>query len=164
MSGHGVKETILNYKEKLSNILKTTEDVKQQFKNDLPENSRRHYNQRFDNISRLHNEYMSAYSEIGESIEALNACKDLVKQINTNITQTKDALDRGKVGTLEGQLRSTVRNNHSVYSDAVRQSDLVQTVLDQPYDELTRILEQDGGKKTRRKRRRRTNSRRKTSK
>jgi len=164
MSGHGVKETILNYKQKLSDILKTTKDVKQQFKNDLPENSRRHYNTRFDNISRLRNEYMSAYSEIGESIKALNACKDLVKQININITQTKDALDRGRAGTLEGLVRSTVKNNPSVYSDAIRQSDLVQTVLNQPYDELKRIREQDGGKKTRRKLRRRTNSRRKTSK
>jgi hypothetical protein len=96
---------------------------------------------------------------IVECIQKLKECEMLLTEISNMYTNSKNKLNRAKVGTLAGLVRQQIKENIDDYD--VEGNEQVKFVMEQDYDEAAAIRRGGKYKMTRRSRKKRAS---KTSK
>jgi hypothetical protein len=101
-----------------------------------PNELRQNYDKLFDDITSAEKRFNTQLRKIETSIERLKNSKNTIKHvIFPEYEKIKVLLNKNKIGTLHGQALQTIEKN-KIKSSVTH----VQSIIDQPYDEATRML------------------------
>ena len=135
--------SLRNYKEQLDEALAQVNNIPKIIEKLQPEKIRG-YDRLWEIIQNKENESIQGMTDLDEGIKIIENCKNILKDINQNIKETKKTLNSRIVGTLEGMARQAIAEN-SIPTKTYAQ----QSVLDQDYNELENIRSVGGFSKKR---------------
>ena len=148
--------SLIQVMELLNTFLSTTKEkniLSLEFYETMEGKNAKVFRNQYDVIDRI-NEIKENDNDIlryvDDIVQKINDIKDEFRTHIEHLENIGKIINRGKIGTLEGLARDAVKK-----ADITTDNPAIQSVLEQPYDELAAVRKPSGGRKKRRKTRKR---------